>query len=352
MDTKILIIGEDIFEVYAKAFWRSFLELGYKQAELFATNHYMMSSNPVGKFLIRVQNKLACGPVVRKVNKLLLAKAREKKPDLVFLYTTRVVYPTTIKKIRSYGAKIFMYNNDNPYAPYFPKYFWRNYIGGLKYADKGFVYRQQNVKDYQNSGCADVELLRSYYIKSRNYPLENVGVSTPDVVFLGHHEKDERCEYIKALLDNGIKVGVMKKNWEDFEPENPLLVKLADTHKYYNEMLNSAKIAIVFLSKINLDTYTRRCFEIPATKTLMVAPYTEEIAAMYEEGREVVFYRSKQEFVEKIQYYLEHEEEREKIAIAGYERLVREGHEIGDRVKQVMRAYERICEERQEKNYV
>ncbi|MCM1236643.1 MAG: glycosyltransferase, partial [Ruminococcus flavefaciens] len=101
-------------------------------------------------------------------------------------------------------------------------------------------------------------------------------------------------------------------------------------------------IAIVFLSKINHDTYTRRCFEIPAAKTFMLAPYTEELADMYEENREIVFYRTKEDFVNKIIYYLNHDEERECIAQSGYERLLNSGHEASDRVKEVMEEYIRV----------
>lgn len=345
---RVLIVDSHTLAMYGRAFCNSFREQGYSDVELFDTNDYLDIRTKQGlqNYILRLQNKFAIGPKVKEIQNALLSKVKEMKPELVFFYSTRLIHPKTVKTIKSLGCKIFMYNNDDPFASYFPKYFWRNYVGGLKYADKGFVYRQQNVEDYQKNGCADVELLRSYYIKTSNFPMENVNISVPEVVFLGHSEKDERRDYIKALMDRNIKVGVMKRSWEDFEPGNPMVVKLADSHKYYNEMLNKAKIALVFLSKINHDTYTRRCFEIPATKTLMIAPYTEDLAAMYKDGKEVVLYRNKQEFVEKVQYYLEHEEERMQIANAGYERLMCDGHEVGDRVKQVMRAYEKICEEK------
>lgn len=341
-EKKILLVGDDSYEMYVKAFANSYQKLGYKNVTLFATNRYMTGRGSIGKLLMRIQNKLACGYSVGKVNKKLLETVKNETPELVFLYSTRLIYPKVIKAIKDLGCKVFMYNNDNPFAPYFPEYFWRHYVGGLRFADYGFVYRHSNVEDYKKSGCENVELLRSYYIEDRNFYVEQPKIAVPEVVFLGHNEPDEREDYIRSLLKKGVHVGVMQKSWEAFEPENPLLTKLVDSHKYYNEMLNATKIALVFLSKINHDTYTRRCFEIPATKTLMVAPYTEDIASMFEDGKEVVLYRNEQEFVEKIQYYLEHEDERMQIANAGYERLMRDGHEVGDRVEQVMEVYEKI----------
>lgn len=340
-DVKVLLVGDDTFDIYVNAFYRAYIQEGYSNTQLFATNRCLNIPNKgLMNIIKRAENKLAYGPHIAHVNFELLKKIDEVKPQLVFLYTARLIFAKTIAQIKKRGITVFVYNNDDPFGTYFPKYFWRHYIRGLKYADWGFVYRLKNIPEYKEKGCCNVELLRSYYIKDRNYYLPEPAIDVPEVLFLGHHEDDEREDYIKALLDEKIKVGITKKNWEEFEEDNPYLVKLEDAHTLYNEMLNATEIAIVFLSKINNDTYTRRCFEIPAVKTLMIAPYTEDIASMFQENEEVVLYRNKKEFVEKIKYYLENQAEREQIASAGYERLMKDGHEIQDRVRVVMERYE------------
>lgn len=337
---RILLVGDDSYDMYVKAFYQSFVHEGYKNVWLFATNHYMDGHTRAESLLLRAENKIAFGPRVAYLNRQLLCKAEEVNPELVFLYSARLVTASTLKHLRERGAKVFLYNNDNPFADYYPKYFWRHYKAGLQYADVCFVYRNSNIQDCKRLGCNRVELLRSYYIKERNYYMEDPGVNVPRVVFLGHYENDGRDAYIKALLDNGIEVGIIRRTWEGFEQGNSRLVKLENTHTLYNEMLNAAEIAIVFLSGINQDTYTRRCFEIPAVKTMMIAPFTEDIATIFKEDEEVVFYRNIEEFVQKVRYYLGHEEERRKIAAAGYCRLMRDGHEVKDRVEFIMDVYE------------
>lgn len=337
--TKVLLVGDDSYDMYVNAFYIGFIELGYKNVRLFSTNKWMKASSFVGSLWMRIQNKLAWGYDIKRLNEELIGFVEKEKPQLVFLYSTRLIRGKTIRKIKEKGSIVFAYNNDDPFASFYPKYFWRHYRQSLKYVDKGFVYRHKNIADYKASGCDNVELLRAYYIKQRNYYVENPNVSVPEVVFLGHNENDEREYYIKGLLDKKIKVGLMQKSWELFEANNPYLVKMEDTHTKYNEMLNAAKIAIVFLSKINNDTYTRRCFEIPVTKTMMVAPYTEDLATMFEADKEIVFYKNKEEFVEKIEYYLNNPDEREKIAEAAYKRILHDGHEACDRVEQVMTAF-------------
>lgn len=337
--TKILLIGDDTYDMYVKAFFHSFQELGYENVKLFATNHYMQAKSLIGKTIIRIESNIAFGIRVSMLNQRLIECITEMEPELVFLYSVRLIYPNIIKKIKKSGIKIFIYNNDDPFAAYFPHYFWRHFRRSLQYADVGFVYRKKNIREYQKNGCARIEMLRAYYIKSRNYYIANIDIKVPDVVFLGHNENDERQEYIRELLKAKIEVGITKQSWESFESNNPYLIKLEDSHKRYNEIMNGTKIAIVFLSKINNDTYTRRCFEIPATKTLMVAPFTDDLASMFQEDKEAVFFRSKEDFVEKIKYYLSHENERNKIAEEGYQRLLRDGHEVGDRIQFIMSIY-------------
>lgn len=343
---KIMLVGDSTYEMYSQAFYDAWRKLGYQNIYYFQTNQYfsnnLKKSRFFSNFFSRVQNKMAFGPRVQKMNKEILKIDKNFKPDLIFFYNTRHIYSQTLKKMKKDGKVIFMYSNDNPFGECFPYYYWRHFKKGLAVATAGFAYRTQNLYDFEHAGCNKVYLLKSYYIAERNYYMEKPPIQVPKVVFLGHYENDERGEYIKALLDQKIEVGIMKMTWEHFEENNPYLIKMENAHAMYNQMLNAAEIAVVFLSKINHDTYTRRCFEIPAVKTMMIAPYTEDIAAMYTADKEVVFYSSKEEFVDKICYYLKHEDERKEIAEAGYRRLIKDKNEVTDRVKFVMDIFDQV----------
>ena len=206
------------------------------------------------------------------------------------------------------------------------------------------MYRESNVSDCKNIGCAKVEILRSYYLKERNFPMDKgkIELQVPEILFLGHYEADNRREYLELLSKSGVKIGLPNSWRGKIDPEN--IEFLNDTSTHYNEMLNATKIAIVFLSSINKDTYTRRCFEIPATKTLMLSVYTDDLAGMFEENKEAVYFRTKEEFVEKVKYYLAHDNEREIIGEAGYRRVIRDGHEISDRAEQIIEVYTSVNE--------
>ena len=52
--------------------------------------------------------------------------------------------------------------------------------------------------------------------------------------------------------------------------------------------------------------------------------YQEDLENEFQEGKEIVMYRSLEDLIEKTRYYLEHEDERLAIAKAGYEKVMRD----------------------------
>jgi len=194
----------------------------------------------------------------------------------------------------------------------------------------------------------NTSLLRSSYIKERNFKIENTKDSPfkCDVIFVGHYEADGRDVAIKRLLEKGIHLQLHGTGWEA-SPEYEYIEGKLGTIKPiygtdYNLALNSAKIALVFLSKINNDTYTRRCFEIPATGTLMLAEYTTDLAEhLFLENEEALYFKDNRELLAKINTYLANDVLREKIAKAGYKKLHTAGHEVRDRAKTVLEEFEK-----------
>jgi spore maturation protein CgeB len=161
-------------------------------------------------------------------------------------------------------------------------------------------------------------------------------------MFVGHYEDDGRDDYIKALLDSEMDFRLFGPLWERSKYCRYMLDKLGRIDYLvgdYNLALNSTKIALTFLSKLNNDSYTRRCFEIPAAGTFMLSEYTDDLNSMFKEGVEAEYFRGKQEMIDKVRYYLKHDKERERIALAGHRRVTKDGHEVTDRARTIMKVY-------------
>ena len=232
-----------------------------------------------------------------------------------------------------------------------PKYVYRHYIKSLPEYDWIFAYRPKNLTDYRKLGFNNTSLLRSYYIKEKNFPVSELPTEKHchDVAFIGHFEDDGREEYIKYLMeDKGIDFHLYGTLWDRSRYAMEIrshFGEITPLYDNYNLALNSARIALSFLSKRNNDTYTRRCFEITAAKTFMLSQYTDDLDSMFKEGVEAEYFHDKEEMMDKIRYYLKHNDKREKIARAGHERLLRDGHEVMDRAREIIKTLKRMKEE-------
>ena len=352
---KILIVGDFHSNIHEKALYDAFLGLGH-DAYKFSWQEYFQGwqfKNPENsmewfKFLyFRIQNKFLCGPVVWKINKNLLKMAEEINPELIFIYRGTHIFPATLRGLKKTGAVVFGYNNDDPFSPKYRKYVWRHFINSINYYDHIFAYRKKNIDDYQSIGYSNVSLLRSYYIKESNCPTIINPQHECEVVFLGHYEDDGRDIIIKHLFESEVDFRLYGPEWHHSIYYQYFLEKMGGEIKplrgeAYNQALASAKIALVFLSKLNNDTYTRRSFEIPAARTFMLSEYSADLDTLFKEGIEAEYFRNEKELFDKLRFYLKDGDARIKIASDGYERLKKDGHEVGDRAKEIISVYKEI----------
>lgn len=91
-------------------------------------------------------------------------------------------------------------------------------------------------------------------------------------------------------------------------------------------------------SKINLNVtlhcietgVPQRVLDVMAAGGFMLSNYQEELEEMFVPGEEIVLYHNEQELEELVAYYLEHDEERERIARNGQEKVLREyNYQVG-----------------------
>jgi len=351
---KILVAEEGYGDViYGGAIVSGFKDLGhhvvhFSWSPFLSESGLLIKRSPLSEFYLRLENKFLCGYMLKRINFRLLEKVSEFNPHLVFIYRGAHITSETISIIRNrYSAVVFGYNNDDPFSDQYPWFYWRHFKKAAPKYSHVFSYRFKNIYDFQSLGL-ETSLLRSYYRAGNNFPIDTVGSHFEcDVIFVGHFENDGRDKALLDLLDEGINVKIFGPEWRRSGLYGELRKRLgyeidALDMEDYNIAINSSKIAIVFLSKLNNDTYTRRCFEIPATKTLMLAEYTEDLASMFDEDTEAVFFRSTCELRVKIKKLLEQESLIGKIASRGHARVLRDGHEVTDRCKQILSVFRQL----------
>ena len=78
--------------------------------------------------------------------------------------------------------------------------------------------------------------------------------------------------------------------------------------------------------------------KVPATKTPMLVFKTLEILSLFND-REAIFFETKEELLFKVRYYLKNSKQAEKIGISGFEKNLKSGNEVTDRVKQIIETF-------------
>ena len=108
--------------------------------------------------------------------------------------------------------------------------------------------------------------------------------------------------------------------------------------EYYDKMP-----AVFKQSRINLNISLRgmrsavplRCFDIMGSGGFLLSNFQSGFLDMFVPGEDFVFYESKEDLLQKIGYYLAHEQERQAIAGNGYKKVAR-AHTYRHRVREML----------------
>ena len=336
---KVLIAGDWEYDIYERALFEGFQRLGVSVLKFSFAEYIKHPGSQMLKTMFFHRDE------IEYVNEKLVEYVSSTEPDLVFLQRPVFINKRTIYDIKKKsGAKLISYHNDNPFANIKNKLKNISYIRSLDSYDLNFVYRPSNLKDVKKRTDKPVEILKPFYVKGLHKKL-NVGSKTTDVIFIGHYEKS-RNKYCKAVILNDINLKVYGPGWRN---ENGIFEKGKNLfgsvdYKKYSRLLNESKIALAFLSRMNNDVYTRRNFEIPATGTFMLSERTPELQEIFIEGEECDYFSSVEELVDKLEFYLKNPTTREKIALAGYNKCVRTHNSNLDRVKEIIKVYQKLLE--------
>jgi spore maturation protein CgeB len=356
---RILVAGEFGRAVYEESYCRAFERGGHVVTRLRWQHRF------AGGLVGRAQHRLQVGPSVVRLNSELIQSVRSFQPDLVLVWRGIFIWPETLARLRAISNRplLVSYNNDDPFGDLRHDPLWRLHLRGLGHYDVCFVFRLQNVTEYLAAGARRAYLLRAHFDPELHHPLRLTPEAqqhfASDVAFIGHYDgRDSRVACISRLAASGVQVRVYgqvrRRSWLDHLvglrlvtgraqwPDTVVAGLGAEFHPpvegmQYAEALNATSLPLSFLSVGNRDTYTRRCFEIPACGRPLVSVRTDDLQSMFEEDVEAVFFSDPEELLAKVLELLPDPVAREKIGAAGYLRVYRDGHDIDSRARELLR---------------
>ena len=299
-------------------------------------------------FFSKIHYHWNAGPGIRSLNKNILAVAAKTNPGILFVDNKTYITVRTLKKLRQAAPKIKLINllTDDPEGRYGKS--WRIFRQTIKMFDLVFVQRKVNIKELKARGAGRVALCLRSFDPEFHRPLkftraEEKKYQAP-VGFIGNWE-DGREEYIMHLISGGIPVKITGNDWEKGKYWDMIKKHFSSTAVYgdeYIKVINGMDISLHFLRHANRDEQDSRTFEIPACGSFMLAERSETHAALFEEGKEAAYFTSKEELLQKVLYYTEHETERKQMANAGHERCMASGYSHKARLQKVLEEIDQL----------
>ncbi|GAH73655.1 unnamed protein product, partial [marine sediment metagenome] len=149
------------------------------------------------------------------------------------------------------------------------------------------------------------------------------------VTFVGQPHSN-RLKIIQSLRDSGINVHVWGNGWKSGHISQEEMIRVFNQSRINLNLTKAStcsqglQYARAHAHRQNPEQIKGRSFEIPGCEGFQLSGSVEDLNDYYEVGKEIVCFEDVDDLREKIYYYLSNEDERAAIALAGYQRTLRE----------------------------
>lgn len=256
--------------------------------------------------------------------------------DLIWMDNGELFGGFALRQLKKYRKKIILFNHDDPTGGRDGRRFY-SLLKALPYYDICAVVRIVNIKEYAAYGAKNILKIWMSYDEARHFPLISFDdldeKYKADIVFIGTWMRNEhRDEFILKLIRSGLSVRIWGGRWNKSPYWNELSKYVAGgalSGRDYVAAISGAKICLGLLSSGNRDLHTTRSMEIPYAGGLFCAQRTTEHEHLYVDNVECVLWDDVNDCIRKCTELLADDIGREKIRLAGMERvrLNKVGHE-------------------------
>lgn len=285
--------------------------------------------------------------IADEFNAALLAAAAQFKPDLLFVFKGRLVAAPTLRSLGEAGCVRIQFYPDTGFAAH-SALLWQ----AIQNYDWVFSTKPGHPEQLKiECGVEAASFLPHAYDPETHFPPQVTAKDRDqyecDVSFIGN---------ISPKKDRIVTELMQRMPGLDFRIWGPVGWRSAHgaTAAAYQggPVFGREYAKALALSRINLgllfegnvdaaapDVLTSRTFHIAASGGFMLHERTKEAQRLFEEGKECAYFSDAEELVQKVRYYLAHEQERRAMAQAARRRCLTSGYSVDDRAAAVIAKY-------------
>ena len=334
--TRVLLVGNGGFFHIGAFFRRALDKLGYEHQFVDEEGYF---KNPGDSFMRKVLSRLTRFLTYKRFNQALVKVAISFRPHVLLVVKGAYIHPEVLAEIKSESKTILVnYATDDPFNPTSSN---RDVAAAIPYYDLYLSTKRSILPDLKRARARKAVWLPFGYEPAIHFPErpnspEETARWASDVVFVGGCDRDRVHFFTPFLNLPDIKLKLYGGYWDRYPELRPFWQGFA-LGRDYRLALGGSKVAVGLVRQANRDGSVMRTFEIPACGAFLLAERTEEHLDLFEEGKEMVCFSSPEEMVDKIRYYLKHNEERQRITEAGYRRVTTGKHTYHDRLVKILK---------------
>ncbi len=262
---------------------------------------------------------------INNINKRLTKRAIKVKATIIFVIKGELINPRTIRGFNQDGMLTI-----NWYPDYFNNN--SNIINQLK-AYK-FVFQSDVYETSKLSRKLHGRVHHLAFAGESSLPKKQHKKIYP-ITFIGSYSSDR--EKILSVLDN-----MPLFIWGDSKWARSSLKR-----HFQGKWLNQTEMfEILYKSKVIINIHQAkskktggvnlRCFEVTGAQQFLLSDYRKDFSGIFDIEKELIVFNDKYDMVDKVKYYLNNEEKRQRIALAGYRRFKRD-HTYDKRLTRLMK---------------
>jgi len=274
----------------------------------------------------------------------LVDAVRERRPDLLLGLKLDAIAPAALARVRALGVPVALWYVDC-FTPEVPEWI----VPLLAHVDTFFTTAEGLVDAYQAFCPAPVRwLCEGVHLPAFPMVPTIAARYRSDVAFLGNVFQppvpDETLALRRLRLLSRVGERFDLRVWGPQSPDfdrhgDPLPFRTVRWPAYNEECAKVCRASAVVLGVNTVDNvrryFSNRTFLTLASGGFHVTGYVPGLETMFDNGRHLVWYRSDDECIDLIAYYLDRPAERTAIAVEG-QRHVRERYHLAGQVRTLL----------------
>lgn len=331
----------------AACYTRAFIKSGYE-----AKLHLLFGGRRDNRFPDVFINRIPVlnAAKLKYAQKSLLTEAERFKPDLIMITKGTELSSDMLGELKEVSRALLcnLYTDSPLVYPGYPALLKHSFSSTIQQYDCVFTFARFLVPVFYVCGARRVEYLPFAHDPEIHRPVEITPSEIPyyqgPVAYLGtwspSHER-----WLEMLAPFEVKI--WGEHWDHLPKSSSLRAcwqkpgsSKAGMGPNMAKVCAASAILFNFVRAEHGCAHSMKTFEIPACRGFMLCNRTDEQLEYFEEDKCAVYFSTAEELVDKVRFYLAHDDVRENIAENGYKEVCK--HTYSRRLSTILNVYRQL----------